>query len=244
MDRNYAEGSGSAHTGYTPERIPDLDKNLRIYLKKEIRNYTDVNPEEIISKIEAVAHENIPNVKEHLASTLQPILQDRTQLFVNRLFGYQKRMCRDNGHCRRPGCYFKHSPVGLPMMEIDERPALSAREERFMGANKGAIEKQRRLIDILSRRTDLPSDVHSVIEQLRRLIYRGRPMPAQQQDTSTRFIINNRQDWMTTEHLHTYPGVVNVTENGIIECATRQDAERVFNMIYKIDKNSHPTWIE
>ncbi|KAI5160347.1 hypothetical protein NEAUS03_1101 [Nematocida ausubeli] len=243
MERNYAETSGSAPGGYTPERVPEMDKNLRIYLRKEIRNYTSENPDEIISKIELVSHE--ANPKEQLLNILQPVFEDRTQLFVNRLFGYQKRMCRDGAHCRRPGCYFKHPSVGLPMMEIDERPAISPREERFHGgAPKAVLERQRKIIDLLSRRTDLPADAQSLIEQLRRLICRGPRGSQGTEHLSTRFIINNRQEWMTNEHLHTYPGVIRVSENGTVECATRPDAERVFNMIYKIDKNSHPTWIE
>ncbi|KAH9386455.1 uncharacterized protein NEMAJ01_1351 [Nematocida major] len=242
MERNFI---GDAPREYTQERIPEMDKNLRFYLKKEIRNYTDMHPDEIIAKIEAISQENIPNPREELQNMLQPELGERAQTFVNRLFGYQKRMCRDNGHCRRPGCYFKHTPVGLPMMEIDERPAFNPREERHLNTPKAIQDKQRRIVEILSKRADLPADVRSLIDQLRRLICRGRPMhSASGTEASTRFIINNRQDWMTNEHLHTYPGVVNVFENGVIECATRQDAERVFNIIYKIDKNSQPMWVE
>ncbi|KAI5189644.1 hypothetical protein NEMIN01_0597 [Nematocida minor] len=240
MERNFTETGA----GYPQERIPEMDKNLRFYLKKEIRNYTECNPEEIISKIEAMSHESLVNPKEELSMMLQPVFEDRTQMFVNRLFGYQKRLCRDNGHCRRLGCYFKHTPVGLPMMEIDEKPAFNPREERLMGNNKVALEKQRRIVEILSKRMDLPPDVKSLIEQLRRLMCRGKPMAVSPAHLSTRFVIENRQEWMTNEHLHTYPGVMNISEDGVIEFSSRQDAERVFNMICKIDKNSRPTWIE
>lgn len=240
MERNFAETGAP----YAQERIPEMDKNLRYYLKKEIRNYTDMNPEEIISKIEAMSHANLMQPREEMVNMLHPIFADRTQLFVNRLFGYQKRMCRDNGSCKRPGCYFKHTPIGLPMMEIDEKPSYSPREERMMGGTKGLIEKQRRIVDMLSKRTDLLPDARSLVEQLRRLMHRGKIGGHELGSQSTRFIINNRQDWMTNQHLYTYPGVVNITEEGIIECASRPDAERVFKMIYKLDKDSNPTWID
>lgn len=239
MERNFTETGAP----YSQERIPEIDKNLRYYLKKEIRNYTDINPEEIISKIEEMSHENILRPKEELANVLYPIFTDKTQLFVNRLFGYQKRMCRDNGHCKRPGCYFKHTPIGLPMMEIDENPSYSIREERAQGHTKGLIEKQRKIVDILSKRTDIPPDAKLLIEQLRRLLNRGKHMGGQE-NRSTRFIIANRQDWMTDEHLYTYPGVESITEDGVIKCITRQDAERVSNMIWKLEKTSDIRWID
>lgn len=240
MERNFTE---TAPRAYSHERIPEMDKNLRLYLKKEIRNYTEINPEEIIAKIEGLSHENIINPKEELVVMLQPVFEERTHIFVNRLFGYQKRMCRDNGHCRRSGCYFKHTPVGLPMMEIDERPPFNSREERLMGSTKGLVEKQRRIIEILSKRTDVSPEVKSLIEQLRKLMCRGGRVSAPPPVT-TRFIIRNRPDWMSDQHIYTYPGVTNVFENGVVECATRKDAETVFGMIDQIDKNSHPTWIE
>ncbi|KAI5184758.1 hypothetical protein NEHOM01_0360 [Nematocida homosporus] len=250
MDQRTYEGMSA------PEKIPMMDKNLRFYLRKEIKSYTPVNPDEIIDKIEEMSREDIPNPRMALMSTFEEIFQDKTLLFVNRLMGYQRRPCRDGANCRRLGCYFKHPPIDENMMEIDERPMHPRREERYSmaggedrhGGAKSLLDKQRRIVEILSKRLDLPDDVLGLIEQLKKLTGRIKPgmlgqVMADLNNTSTRFVISNRKGWMTREHLMTYPGVVCVGDDGVIECATRPDAEQVFDMISKIDYSAKPTWI-
>ncbi|KAI5188528.1 hypothetical protein NECID01_0141 [Nematocida sp. AWRm77] len=228
-----------------PERIPEMDKNLRAYLRKEITNKSSANPEEIIAKIEELSRESLPNPRTALMSYMTPIFQENTSLFVNRLFGYKKRMCRDSPHCRRVGCYFRHENTDENMMEVEERRTYAP--DRHANSGKQLLEKQKRILGILSSRRDLPPDVLSLIDQLKKLTSRIKPAQMAQEmassTLSTRFVISDRKEWMTREHLATYPGVLNVTEEGVVECASRQDAERVVKMLSKIDYTAKPTWV-
>ncbi|KAI5172036.1 hypothetical protein NEFER03_1281 [Nematocida sp. LUAm3] len=240
----------------TQDKIPNMDKNLRAYLRKEIRSYTNINPDEIIEKIEEISRESVANPRAVLASVFEGVFGEKIMLFVNRLLGYQKRPCRNGAACHRLGCYYKHPPKDWDenMMVVEERPSFSRREqggpeERFGGGSRILLEKQKRLIEMLSKRVDLPPDVISLIDQLKKITQRIRPgcfasggAPEEHSD-STRFLLTNRKEWMTRDHLSTYPGVMHVTDDGIMEFRNRGEAEEVFNLISRVDSNSNPKWI-
>lgn len=227
------------------EKIPEMDTNLRHYLRKEIPKFSNIDPDTVIGKIEEMSREHIPNTRIVLFNVFQPIFESNTQLFVGRLLGYRKRMCRDNGNCRRLGCYFNHESVDENMMEIDERQDFRAREDKG-GMLNALIDKQRRIIDILKKRRDLPQDLYPVFEQLKKTSLRMKTIVqkmAEMGPRSTRFVIENKQEWMTREHLLTYPGVLSISDAGVIECVTRKDAERVIRMLCKGDHTVRPTWV-
>ncbi|OAG29713.1 hypothetical protein NEDG_00846 [Nematocida displodere] len=229
------------------ERIPEVDKNLRFYLRKEIPKLSSFSPDEVIDKLEELSRESHPDPRLVLTTTFEPVFQNNIGAFVGKLLGYQKRPCRDNGNCRRPGCYFSHQAVDENVMEVDERPfhGREGREARDPRKEQSRllIDKQRRLIEILSQRSDLPEDLLPIVDQLHKITQRIRS-PYHSAETKARFIINNRQKWMTNEHLSTYPGVLSISETGVIECASRQDAERVIRMICKGDSAAKPTFIQ
>lgn len=241
-------------TQYSQERIPQMDKNLRFYLRKELRGYGINNSEEIIRKIEELENEKPANPRETLIATFENVFNDKTILFVNRLMGYQKKMCRNGASCHRMGCYFKHPSTNENMMEIETESPVHRRENRYSSGgderysnSKALLDKQRMLLDMLRKRSDIPPDVLSVIDQIKKITNRIKPGALQQfiqnEPVSARFILSNRKEWMTQAHLSTYPGVISVSAEGIVECETPEAAENVAKIITKIDHTVRPTWI-
>jgi len=244
-DRREYAGNRAGRSEYErgQERIPVMEKNLRFYLRKELRKQPDVDCERVIEKIDNLSRENVENPRDALFGALGEDLKDSTAYFVDRVLKYQTRMCRDSPNCKRLGCYFKHETgAGDGMLEIEERgrPPMS---ERASGGQKIMVDKQRRLIEILEQRRDLPEDVLGLVEQLKRTTSRinfsgaGRAGARESvREDANKFVIKKAVPWITREHLITYPGVMGVYETLVVECAGRKEAEMVMAMLSKIDQ--------
>ncbi|ELA42944.1 uncharacterized protein VICG_00259 [Vittaforma corneae ATCC 50505] len=80
-----------------------LAPTLLAYIKHE---YPDLGPI-IVSTIEYTVKES----KNHyidVMRALEPLLKDGTKSFVDKLFMFRKKMCKDASNCNRPICLFAH----------------------------------------------------------------------------------------------------------------------------------------
>ncbi|KAM0681613.1 hypothetical protein GINT2_000126 [Glugoides intestinalis] len=84
--------------------ILPLAATLLNYIKRE---YPDIGPI-IISTVEYTVKES----KNHyidVMRALEPLLKENTKNFVDKLFMFRKKMCRDGTNCSKPVCLFAHN---------------------------------------------------------------------------------------------------------------------------------------
>lgn len=92
-----------------------LAPELLEYIKHEYPEFGPI----IISTVEYTVKES----KNHyldVMRALEPLLKDGTKAFVDKLFMFRKKMCRDGSSCTKPYCLFAHD------------------EEDLLGSKKGA----------------------------------------------------------------------------------------------------------
>lgn len=227
---------------YPQDSIHPITPPFRAYLHNEIQKVTPVDPLVVISQIEEISHKGYHNPREYLYMSLEPLLQENTRLFISKLMNYKKKPCRDGPNCKRgPSCYFIHEHESYaPLPSVIKEPE----------SLRSLFEKQKRLFESLERKP-LPMDLKSTIERLRKsciqvrgLVINKMRQGTNDQDTRPKaFQITNRKEWMTDEHLRSYPGVLSISNDGVVECETRKDAERVMNMIKRGDYSVETMWV-
>lgn len=108
-----------------------LPSTLLAYIRHE---YPDLGPI-IVSTVEYTVKES----RNHYADVmraLEPLLREGTKNFVDKLFMFRKKMCRDGTNCVKPFCLFAHDEDELtnprrPGMETNKRPRVENREVIF-----------------------------------------------------------------------------------------------------------------
>jgi hypothetical protein len=225
--------------------IPAMTEEFRAYLRSELPKFTNEHPDAVICAIEELAMQNLPNPREAMIMALEPALGDMARYFVNRLAGYKKKPCRMGASCRRgASCFFSHERDGGEGGYSQwQRPEHMERERSL----RGLVDKQRKILDTMER-AGLSEDIQALVDRAKRMNAAMRAYATgrspEMGERSLRFVIAKRKEWMTDEHLGTYPGVVRILHGGVVECGTREDAERIFNMIKQGDPSADLSWLE
>lgn len=93
-----------------------LPTPLLAYIKHE---YPDIGPI-IVSTVELTVKESRNHYMDVMRA-LEPLLKDNTKAFVDKLFMFRKRMCREASSCNKPFCLFAHNDNEL--VAGNRRPA-------------------------------------------------------------------------------------------------------------------------
>lgn len=87
-----------------------LPSALLTYIRHE---YADIGPI-IVSTVELTVKESRNHYMDVMRA-LEPLLKDNTKAFVDKLFMFRKRMCREASNCTKPFCLFAHNENEIVM---------------------------------------------------------------------------------------------------------------------------------